>query len=238
MAENLATRITAAAMRLEDGDPRERFKAVNALATIGRELPLTDRARIVDPLGKVVSDKEPFVRWGVANALGELAHENGLTYLGGLLEDEHANVRFRVAQALGATGSEKGMPLLERLASDTYDIGGHYVVRAYAAVALGMIPHERSVQVLAKLVEDKDPVVRWHVAVALGNIGLASGVEYLAKLINDPVPFVRAHTAIAFAQIGHPDGLPYLETLSKDSMPRVAGISGAALQTLKAITAG
>jgi HEAT repeat protein len=233
--QDLAPNLEEASRLLEDADPRKRFQGVSALAAMGRQLPLAERARVVELIGSLVNDKGSFVRWNVATALGQVGHESGVKYLGELLGDEHANVRFRVAQALGQIGSEIGVPVLEKLAYDSYDIGGHYVVRAYAAAALGMIPCEGSVRSLAALVQDKDPVVRWHAAVALGNLGFPSGVEHLAKLVEDDVPFVRAHTGIALAQIGDESGLPYLERLASDSVPRVAGISGAALELCKAI---
>jgi HEAT repeat protein len=196
-----------------------------------------DRPVVVERLARLIEDKEAFVRWNSALALGKIGHESGLKYLGKLVGDEHANVRFRATLALGLIGHENSIPVVEKMVYDTYEIGKHFVVRAFAAIALGMIPpQESSVRALAHLVQDEDPVVRWHVAVALGNVGLESGVEHLAKLIEDEIPFVRAHAAIALAQIGHESGMPYLERLTKDSTPRVAKIAQDSLELLRSLT--
>lgn len=102
-----------------------------------------------------------------------------------MIGDGQANVRFRVALALGLSGSERGIQALEKLASDEYTVGEHFVVKAFVAMALGKIGHESGVKILARVVEDKDPVVRWHAAVALGDIGHESGLEHLSKLVSD-----------------------------------------------------
>ncbi len=220
---------------LLDKDPRNRLSALRDLTDIASKLSYYERESIVEQVGKLAEDEQPFIRWNVAYALGKIGHEKGIRILEKLTADEHANVRFRVAYSLGLIGNELAIPILEKMTSDTYKIGEHAVIRAYAVQALAKFQHETSVKALGRLVEDEDPVVRWHVAVALGDIGLESGVQYLAKLVNDKIPFVRAHTAIALAQIGHESGLEYIEKLAKDDMERVAKISFGALKLLKSM---
>lgn len=218
---------------LYNKDSRKRLSALQYLTNIASKQIYDERESIVEQIGKLADDEQPFIRWDLAYALGKIGHERGIKILEKLATDEHANVRFRSAYSLGLIGSESAIPILEKMTHDTYKIGEHAVVRAYAVQALGRFPYEASVRTLGRLVEDEDPVVRWHVTVALGDIGHKDGVQYLAKLIGDPIPFVRAHTAIALAQIGHESGLEYLEKLATDSMPRVSSISKSALELLR-----
>ncbi len=223
-----------AAKLLNETDPRMRLKGVNQLADIGQKIPFEEREGIVKLLEPLAKDKEPYIRWNVAYTLGKIGHEAGVKILSSMLAaDEHANVRFRVALSLASVGSDASVEILEKMTYDTYKIGEHAVVRAFAAIALGRFRHESAVRALGRLVNEEDPVVRWHVAVALGDIGLSSGLEYLAKLENDPIPFVRAHTAIALAQIGDVQGRPILERLTRDATPRVAQIATQSLESFK-----
>ncbi len=232
---DIRKQIKEAVVALSHHDPRQRVEGIRQIMALAKRLPLDERAAAVHVLEQVVEDQEPFVRWNLAIALGEIGHERGILLLERLSGDEHANVRFRVALALALIGYERALATLEKFTTDSYKIGEHYPVRAFAALALGRFRQEAAVRALAPLVDDGDPVVRWHAAVALGDTGLASGVDLLRKLVNDPIPFVRAHTAIALAQIGARAGLPLLERLAQDSMPRVAQISHAALALLRRI---
>lgn len=206
MAGDVRERLEETARLLSHQAPRQRVEGIRRLTALSKQLPLAEREAAIPMVEGAAEDKEAFVRWNLAFALGEIAHERGIPVLLRLSVDEHANVRFRAAIALALIGHERALPALERMAVDTYKIGEHYAVRAFAALALGRFPQEAAVRVLARLVEDVDPVVRWHAAVALGDIGLEGGLEPLAKLVEDPIPFVRAHTAIALAEIGHPGG--------------------------------
>ncbi len=126
------------------------MKAVAALTEIAQQLEFADRERMGDLVGRLAGDKEAFVRWNVAIAVGKIGHPSGVKVLEGMVGDEHANVRFRVALALRLIGHVGGVPILEKMVSDTYEVGGHFVVRAFTALALGKIGDESGVQVLAK----------------------------------------------------------------------------------------
>ena len=227
--------VESASLALSDKNPQNRLKAIRVLTEISKHDPIEQRQHYVESAGKLWDDKEPFIRWNVATALGQIGHENALPILEKMVNDQHANVKFRALLAFGLIGSPKAVPIIENLINDEYKIKDSYVVRQFVPIALGQIGHESGVPVLAKLVEDTDPVVRWHVAVALGDIGHVSGVEILVKLLNDEIPFVRAHTAIALSEIGDKSGYPYFEQLIKDEVERVANISKASLETLNTV---
>lgn len=233
MTMDVAQRIEQESESLKTKDPRQRLAAVRALGRAARALPLEERKGIVDHLAGVALDPEPFIRWNVAIALGEIGNEAALRVLERMASDEHANVRFRVAQALGFIGDVRGIAILERYVEDSYKVGEHAPVRAFAAIALGMIGHPDAVPLLARLARDTEPTIRWHAAVALGDVGSPAGLEALKQLMSDPVPFTRAHTAIACAEIGDAAGLPIVERVAKDDVPRVAAIAQGALKSLQ-----
>lgn len=121
---------------LSSSHPRARLQAVTRLAEIAGELPVTERGPIVEQLERVADDREAFVRWNLAIALGQIGHPRGLPVLERMAADEHANVRFRAALALGLIGAPEGVPILERLGADPYTIGEHYPVRAFCGTPM------------------------------------------------------------------------------------------------------
>jgi ferredoxin len=138
--------------------------------------------------------------------------------------------------ALATIGdAERARPTLERLAGDSYEVGDHRVVRAFASLAFGRLADRRGIGRLTELAKDEDGVVRWHAAVALGDVGSAEGVAALIGLLGDAIPFCRAHAAIALAQIGDPAAIPALEKTTGDGVPRVAKIAQESLDALRAL---
>lgn len=184
---------------------------MRTLSQEARKLPWEQRKPTVEALSRLAGDPEPFVRWRLAAALGELGHPAGIEALEKLANDAHANTRLRVALAAAALDAQEALPLLERLAGDPYKIGDHAVVRAFAAVGLGRLGLPGAVEALARLGDDEDGVVRWHAVVALGDVGDQRAGPLLMRRLNDPVPFVRGHAAIALAQVGDAKYLDELE---------------------------
>ncbi len=218
---------------LENADPRERLKAVRAILREAGKLPLDDRRRAAEALSKLADDPEPFVRWRVAAALGELGHPAGLDGLRELAGDAHANTRLRVALSAAMLDAEEALPLLEQLAGDTYKIENHAVVRAFAAIGLGRLGSAKAIDSLNRLAEDEDDVVRWHAVVAMGDVGDARAGPALVKRLGDPVPFVRGHAAIALAQIGYREALANLQEAARvEPHPKMKGVIESAVKLL------
>lgn len=220
---------------LTSPDARARLQGVHGLSKAILDDPSSlERLRAL--VDKLVADPSPFVRWNLAVALGETRRSEVVLWLERLAADEHANVRFRAALALGTIGDvERARPILDRLAKDTYEVGGHRVVRAFAALGFGRLGDARGTGQLAELAKDEDGVVRWHAAVALGDIRSPDGVPALVTLLGDAIPFVRAHAAIALAEIGDVAAIPALEKAAGDSVPRVAKIAQESLEALRAL---
>lgn len=218
---------------LKHEDPRERLKAARTAAEQALTLPLEERAATVGLLADLASDPEPFVRWNIAWQLGELRHSAALPVLEKLARDPHANVRFRVALAVALIRDRAGLPILEGLAKDSYVVGGHAVVKAFAALAVGKLRSTNTTSVLARLAEETDPVVRWHAAVGLGEAGDARALPVLTKLLGDEVPFVRGHAGIALAQIGDVRALEDLRAAAaRETHEKMKGVLSEAAKTL------
>ena len=119
MDREVAGAIEDEARFLADDDPRRRVAAVRTLTELATQLVPNDREQVVELVDVVASDQQPFVRWNVAIAVGEIGHPKGVEVLGKLLGDPHANVRLRVALSLGLLGQEIGVPALEKMIYDT-----------------------------------------------------------------------------------------------------------------------
>ena len=85
---------------LSSENPKERLKAVNKLTEIAVDLNAEDRKEVVKLLSSLAKDKEPFIRWNVAIALGKIGHKDAIPILEKMANDMHANVRFRVVRSL------------------------------------------------------------------------------------------------------------------------------------------
>lgn len=226
-----------AAQLLGDPDPRRRLAGVRKLA---RACPSdeAERGRAVELLGGLARDEADFVRWNVAMALGQLADPRALPHLRTLAIDQHANVRLRVALALGLIGEREAggldsLVILTQLARDPYKIGDAYPVRAFAALALGILGEPGGADALVASTEDEDPEVRWHATVALGDLCEERALEALVERARDEVAFVRAHAVIALTELGSPEGLEVARRVAAaDEVERVRMIAGRALAAI------
>lgn len=219
---------------LRDPDPRKRLEAVRQLAREGARRSQEDRVGLVGVLSGLADDPEPFVRWRVALALGELGHPAALPALRKLATDPHANTRLRAAVAAGMLDDQDAVPLLERLVGDPYKIGEHFVVRAFAAMGLGRLASPAGLDALVRLARDEDPVVRWNAVVALGDVGDPQAAQALVEALKDAIPFVRGHAAIALAEIGDPRHLGEVErAAARETHEKMKGVIVSAANLLR-----
>lgn len=99
-----------------------------------------------------------------------------------------------------------------------------FKVRIKAAVMLGRIADQRSVDPLINALSDENYVVRGAAARALGNLGypLAVGaMDRLLKLADDEEPFVRREAVRTLEKLAGPQSLDALLAALSDSHPRV-----------------
>ncbi len=118
----------------------------------------------------------------VRNAAIEVLEKIGRDYvdlIGAYLEDEDKDVRLFVCDIIGKFGTEKA---LEYLSKALYD--EEINVRNSAVMGIGSIVNEKSVSVLAELLErETDTWVRFSIIDALTKIGLDSAKEVLRKAL-------------------------------------------------------
>jgi len=184
-------------------------KAVKVLSFIKAD-------NIIDLLRGDLERKEGVVRWGAADALGDIRSEKAIEPLiTALATDKESGVRWGAASALGRIGSEKAIePLIKALATDK-ESG----VRWGAASALGRIGSERAIEPLIKvLATDKESDVRVRAADALGDIRSEKAIELLIKaLATDKESDVRVRAAYALGSVGSEKAIePLITALATD----------------------
>jgi quinoprotein glucose dehydrogenase len=165
-------------------------------------------AKIVQPLGPLLTDKEAEVRAQVAKVLGEA--RVGVTELTKLLKDESARVRFFALQALAKTGGAVPAALEVLRSNDDQD---QFLRHAGVMVLQGAPPAQlvalakdpsRAVRLAAVLalrrsndagvaafLADADTGVAKEAARAVLDGGIDAALPQLAKLIAKPVPDER-----------------------------------------------
>jgi HEAT repeat protein len=154
-----------------------RWRAGETLARIGEPA--------VGPLTETLSDPNPHVRCGAAEALGKAGTVHDVTPLITRLGDPAVEVRLKAIDALGSIGDVRAVaPLIEALND------GHIDVRLKSADALARIG-EPATDPLIGTLESPHPYVRANAAIALGRIGDVNALEPLAALTNDSDELVR-----------------------------------------------
>ena len=94
-----------------------------------------EQARAVEPLLRVLTDRDPAFRRAAASALGEIEDQAAVPGLVRALDDGNAEVRLMVAWALGVIEDGRAVPGLTRVLLGDSDPR----VRVAAAGALGDI---------------------------------------------------------------------------------------------------
>ena len=116
------------------------------------------------PLIKELHDKDWGVRWGVANALGELGDPIAIDPLIKALGDEVRYVREGAASALQRIGKPAVKKLIESLRDPSAN------VRRWSAWTLGKIKDQRAAKDLINAMQDQDSGVQFAAEVALAEL--------------------------------------------------------------------
>jgi HEAT repeat protein len=169
---------------------RVRLASLYVLETLGAAA-----APAADGLARALSDKDPFVRWGAARALANMAPHgaaSAVPALAKVLDDDSRDVRVTAAVALRRYGGSAG-PAVGALA-DVVRRGDAQMrvlaIRALEAVGKGARP---AVPALVKALSTEETAVRAAAARALGRLGAAdrSARAALLKALDDPDADVR-----------------------------------------------
>ena len=166
--------------------PESRIRATAAIA-LGR----LGAAEYRDRLAPLLEDPDARVRANAVEAL-MVTHDPTLgNRLRPLLEDSSTRVRVNTLLALttleGGAVAEQWLPMLRELAH------GDPTSRSTATYALGQLPLDESVHLLAGLLQDPVLTIRCEAARALGRIGSTHAIAHLIEALAGP-PELR-HTA-------------------------------------------
>lgn len=195
-----AAAVAALAAGLAADDPQLRCRAAGGLAKV-------HTLEAAQALAAALYDPEPFVRWGVAQALGEVARRASdravPVAVGQALLDAaqapEAGTRAAVADAIASWGAQGPLEPLLALAQDA-----EAWVRAAAVRALGLSGSQAPqvvVPTIVRALEDPDPEVRRVAASAITwcRDGTAPGA--LQARLGDPAATVRAAALRALARV-------------------------------------
>ncbi len=172
-------------------DPRRRVRADTVLL-----LGLLGEKSAVDPLTRLLGDREPVIRLQVAEALWRLGNERGLEEL--------------VAKTVSAYPDEQIVAVLALAAPRDRRALGHvtgWLVSDYPELSLaatraaGMLGSDAGYAIAAKAVRSSDVRQRGMAALALGDIGRTDAQPLLAPLLTDPSTEVRLSAATALLQL-------------------------------------
>lgn len=180
MREPKATRVLIGSLSAEDS--RVRSRAAQVLARVSAEGPLEEG---VKPLAQALSDRDPVVRYHVAEALiaqGAVAVPSVVEVLRSPREAD----RERAARVLWRIGT----PAVDSLISVLQEKGTAPEMRASAAYALGVIGDKRAIKSLTSLLRDERYFVRLQAARALSQMGEAA-LDQLLEMSNSSTPATR-----------------------------------------------
>ncbi len=190
-----------------DPDVRVRQAAIEALEVLG-----ADAAPAAPALVRALADRNVFVRWAAARALGKMAPAQAALAVPGLqalLRDRDLDVRLAAAAALKHYGpaAQAALPVLLEAVQK-----GDPTVRLAALEVLKSIgpPAQAAIPVIAAALQAPDVRVRQAAAHLLGRFGpLALGArESLRLAMLDDNPEVRRAASDALLHIGPPPVRP------------------------------
>jgi HEAT repeat protein len=186
--------------QLDHADVRVRLGALYALESLEAEA-----IPAMNALVKASKDGDPFVRWGVARVLGQIAPaeaERAVPALSLLLADDNGDVQLSAVEALRTYGpaAKQAVQSLTRLAE-----GKNRDLRVLAIevlAAIGPDAEPANPQLIAAL-DAKEEDVRVAAATALGKIGVSAPpvVERLVKALDDSSGRVRTAASDALLSL-------------------------------------
>ena len=199
MADAVAEHIAA----LKDEDWAIREEAAVALGTFRDP-------RSVAPLVSLLRDSDRAVREAAIGALTAIG-EPSVPSLGLCLSDPYLTVQEAASTVLAAIADERVLdPLKASLGNRDW------IVRMYAAKALGRIKNPGSIEPLMPLLHDKVKAVREETAAALAAIG-AAAIPSLLRALTHEEWLVRLHAVEALGKMRSPVAVePLLSVLFND----------------------
>ena len=161
---------------LGNNDLKERSKAVEALASMGK-------TEIIEHLISLLRKNSPrIVREGACKTLGKIGDKQATDSLISVLDDPEESVRYQATIALGQIGDNKAVnPLLSLLKRKDDPL-----VRSEAAKALGLIGDPSALKLLLNILKKEDDrFLKYHAVTSLGRIGDPKAKKALEKILKD-----------------------------------------------------
>ncbi|GJQ58756.1 MAG: hypothetical protein D8M57_12775 [Candidatus Scalindua sp. AMX11] len=149
----------------------------------------------------VLNNKEPFVRYDAARALGEIKHLDAVyTLTTALQKDSSWMVKAGCACALGKIGSDKPINVLKAVLVTDAGTEASWT-RKTAARTLAKIG-ERGIEALISSLRDNEKSTRRRASWALIEIG-DPAIPHLVRSLRDTNKFARARSAMVLGWIGN-----------------------------------
>ncbi|MHA1131014.1 MAG: HEAT repeat domain-containing protein [Candidatus Helarchaeota archaeon] len=195
---------------LEDNDWRVRYRAINTLVQICEDA--------VPSLLEVINHKNPLVRKGVIETLGEiqLANPKVIEGIANSLKDRNEGVRGKAADALRSIGKESIPALIDSFTQ----VGKETKLLIIAAIGHMGRDAQNAIPDLIRILQSRNARIRAEAARSLGKLDVATDevVNALKVTMVDRRSIVRRETAIALGKlgIGASDGIPELLDALKD----------------------
>ncbi len=198
MLSSLARDVSARG--LTDPGVKGRRGAIEALEAMG------ETARpFIPSMIRALKDRDRFVRWIAARALGKLAPAGAARAVPALvciLDDDDLDLRITAAKAIGEYGPDAARALPELIAKVNTGDAEFRIAVMRALEAIGK-DATRALPAIARSLRERDPRLRAEAARVLGEFGSASRayLEELTRLINDPDSEVRRSASAAIINI-------------------------------------
>lgn len=190
--------------KLRDDDNEIRVEAARSLADL--------KENTSSYLKEGLFSKNPFVREGCADALGQQKFAPARSILETLTEDEEDKVRISAIHALEQIGDPKSAEIIvSRLADKETREHGEKIWSA-AIMALISLKHSDP---LVERAYDSNRSIRWGILNALGI--LRTGIDVIITLLEDFDDQIRAQAAIASGQLKNTTAVkPLIKHLATD----------------------
>jgi len=217
-----------------------KWNEINGTGTETLSISIQPRRQIFNTLIRCLKeDKNPIIRANAALALGKFKDKTALVPLKyALANDESEDVKNVVLLALGILEDESVISDLNAILTDKTQAKQKSISRAYAALALGYLKTDRSVEALKTLFNsnmngDKD--IQCSALLSLGNTEDKSLVPFLGSILNDSTrnEQVRAYAALALGRIKDSSALPELRKAMQDHKISIRASIAIALGLIK-----
>lgn len=195
LPQGLTKALPTLAKELTHENVRVRLASLYVLETLGPEA-----APVAGAVASALRDKDSFVRWGAARALGKMAPlepTKTVPALAKALEDENGDVRATAALERYGPAAKAAAPALARAVSAKESALSILAIRALAAV--GPAAKAEAVPVLVKALSSPDADLRYAAAQALAKFPPHTGetAAALRKALNDAEAQVRQAASAA-----------------------------------------